>query len=324
MAEDNHYIPIFYQKRWAIRSDGRVCVYSRPYKVARAQRKHPKGVGYQRDLYGVKNADAAVTSYLERHFFKMTDDVAARALAVIEAGPWKPMDTTTRSGWTRFIMSLLHRNPEQVGRFLHIVSQYVAILKPQYEKLYYDKRDANHPSTFEEFWQNALPDIVGRTWVNLIQTTIDSKFIGDHFNSLVWRVLNFQSSYTFLTGDRPIIMTNGMNNVESHLAIPIGPRKLFIAAHTTDWADKLARDNADKLVTFVNDKIVRQARRFCVGVDDTHLSFFAKRFGEMLPSSPVETAPLPTDMELKEMALRTDNEAEFSRGSGERLTQQHA
>jgi Protein of unknown function (DUF4238) len=310
MAEDNHYVPIFYQKRWAIRPDRRVCVYSRPYKDADVQRKHPKGVGYQRDLYTGTNTDAAVATYLERQFFKVTDNLAAKALSVIEAGQWGPMDTTTRSGWTRFIMSLLHRNPEQVGKFLQIVSEYVAILKPQYEKLYNDKKDANHPPTFDEFWLHVLPEVIGRSWVNLIQTTIDSKSIGEHFNHLVWRVLDFQSSYTFLTGDRPIIVTNGMIKIDSHLAIPVGPRKLFIAAHTTGLADALTRDKADNVIAFVNDKIVRQARRFCIGVDDTHLSFFAKRFGEMLPSSPFDNAPLPTAKELTELALRNQLEVE--------------
>jgi hypothetical protein len=271
MAEDNHYVPIFYQKRWVIRPDRRVCVYSRPYKDADVQRKHPKGVGYQRDLYTVTNTDAAVATYLERQFFKVTDDLAAKALSVIEAGQWGPMDTTTRSGWTRFIMSLLHRNPEQVGRFLQIVSEYVAVIKPHYENLYNNKKDANHLATFDEFWQDILPEVIGRRWINLIQTTIDSKSVGEHFNHLVWRVLDFKSSYTFLTGDRPIIMTNGMIKIDSHLAIPIGPRKLFIAAHTTELADAFTRDKADNVIAFVNDKIVRQARRFCIGVDDTHL-----------------------------------------------------
>jgi hypothetical protein len=313
VAEDNHYVPIFYQKRWAIRADKRVCVYSRPYKDARVQRKFPKGVGYQRDLYTVTNIDEGDATYLEQHFFKVSDDLAAKALSIIEAGQWKPMDTTTRSGWTRFIMSLLHRNPEQVGKFLEIVSQYVAIVKPQYEKLYHEKRDANHPATFDEFWQSIRPEVVGRTWIKLIQMTIDSKFVGDHFNKLVWRVLDFKSSYTFLTGDRPIIMTNGMTKMDSHLAIPIGPRKLFIAAHTTGWADALMRDKADKVIAFVNDRIVRQARRFCIGVDDAHLSFFAKRFGEMLPSSPVDTVPLPTAEELSKLALENevDDEGDF-------------
>jgi hypothetical protein len=309
MAEDNHYVPVFYQKRWAIRPDRRVCVYSRPYKDADVQRKHPKGVGYQRDLYTVTNTDAVAT-YLERQFFKVTDNLAAKALSVIEAGQWGPMDTTTRSGWTRFIMSLLHRNPEQVGRFLQIVSEYVAVIKPHYENLYNNKKDANHPATFDEFWQEILPEVIGRSWVNLIQTTIDSKSVGEHFNQLVWRVLDFKSSYTFLTGDRPIIMTNGMIKIDSNLAIPVGPRKLFIAAHTRGLADALTRDKADNVIAFVNDKIVRQARRFCIGVDDTHLSFFARRFGEMLPSSPFDNAPLPTAKELTELALKNQLEVE--------------
>jgi hypothetical protein len=55
---------------------------------------------------------------------------------------------------------------------------------------------------------------------------------------------------------------------------------------------------------------VRQSRRFCIGVNDAHLSFFAKRFGEMLPSSPVESAPLPTAEELNELALRNEGEDE--------------
>jgi hypothetical protein len=258
----------------------------------------------------VTNVDAAVATYLERQFFKVTDDHAAKALSVIEAGQWKPMDTTIRSGWTRFTMSLLHRNPEQVGKFLEIVSQYVAIVKPQYEKLYQDKKDANHPATFDEFWRDILPEVVGRTWIKLVQTTIDSRFVGNHFNSLIWRVLDFKSSYTFLTGDRPIIMTNGMNSVDSHLAIPIGPRKLFIAAHTTGLAHTLMRDKADSVVAFVNDRIVRQARRFCIGVNDAHLSLFAKRFGEMLPSSPVETVPLPTAEELNALAMKNEVEDE--------------
>jgi len=90
MAEDNHYLPIFYLKRWA-GEDGRVCVYSRPYDKSRVIRKSPKGIGYQRDLYTVPDVDGPISNYLERQFFKATDDVAALALKVIEVGQWPPM-----------------------------------------------------------------------------------------------------------------------------------------------------------------------------------------------------------------------------------------
>ena len=302
MAEDNHYIPIFYLKRWAVHADKCVCVYSRPHKEVHVQRKRPKGVGYERDLYTVDNPDPAVATYLERQFFQATDDLASKALAVIEGGQWSAMGNDIRSGWTRFIMSLLHRNPERIKESLQTVSRYVAMLKPRYERRYYLNRDVSHPATFEEFWQVMLPEILDRTGIRLIQTSIDTEFAGQHFNNLLWRVLDFKSSYTFLTGDRPIIMTNGMVQPGAHLAIPIGPRKMFIAAPTIDFANELMQENANNVVTRVNDKIVRQARQFCIGSDNSHKAFFARRFGERLPGSPFDNMPPPTDEELAEMA----------------------
>jgi hypothetical protein len=66
------------------------------------------------------------------------------------------------------------------------------------------------------------------------------------------------------------------------------------------------RDRADNAVAFVNDRIARQARGFCIGIDDSHKAFFAKRFGEMLPGSPFDVMPPPTDGELAEMAAEIE------------------
>jgi hypothetical protein len=301
MSEDNHYIPIFYQKRWA-GSDHRVCVYSRPYKLAHVMRKHPAGVGYECNLYTVPNIDPTISSYLEGVFFKITDDLAAIALTIIEAGQWETMEIRIRSAWTRFIMSLLHRNPEQIRKFIVVVSQFMDLTKPRLEEEFQLSDDQGDFRTFDEFWQDRSPTIVAKTWIRLTQMVIDSQFVGNHFNNLVWRVIKLNSDYTLLTGDRPIIMTNGMNLPDSHLALPIGPRKLFVAAPTSDVADKIVRRNANEVAAFANDRIVRQARRFCIGTNDGHLPLFRKRFGERAPSSPVETAPFPTAEELLELA----------------------
>ena len=80
-------------------------------------------------------------------------------------------------------------------------------------------------------------------------------------------------------------MTKGMSRPNSHLAMPIGPRLLFIAANDPQFADTLARRDPDKLVTAANNEIVRQARKFVWGLDDSQLRFVARRLGEMLPSS---------------------------------------
>lgn len=146
-------------------------------------------------------------------------------------------------------------------------------------------------------------------WIRLIQSNIDNSEVGNHFNNLVWSVINFHGSDTLLTGDRPIIMTNGMVAADSHLAIPIGPRKMFLATQSIEYSNSIAQGDSDKFIAFINDRIVRQARRFCIGIDDSHLSFFTERFGEMLPSSPIDVTPLPTADELRQMVFSDAPEA---------------
>ena len=83
-------------------------------------------------------------------------------------------------------------------------------------------------------------------------------------------------------------MTNGLDRPDGHLALPIGPRKLFVAGNNPQVVQSLVGSDSDNLGKFVNDRIVRQARRFCIATDNTHLRFFTKRFGEKLPSSPLD------------------------------------
>jgi hypothetical protein len=103
MPEKHHYIPIFYQKRWAS-ADGRVSVYSRPYKKVVHSRRNPEYVGYETDLYSVESKNPVTATHLEHQFFMQGDDIAARVLTTFEANPAVQMHVTTRSGWSRFIM----------------------------------------------------------------------------------------------------------------------------------------------------------------------------------------------------------------------------
>lgn len=135
----------------------------------------------------------------------------------------------------------------------------------------------------------------------LIQKIIDSDTVGNHLNNMIWTILSLPTSYTFLLSDRPLIMTNGMLRPESHLALPIGPRKLFIASNGNEIVQEVARRRPDDLVSFVNDRLVKQARRFVIGVDDHQLRFVASRFGARLPSSPTELTKFPSPEEMRKL-----------------------
>ena len=76
MREKHHYLPTFYQKRWA-GSDGTAVYYTVPHKTAKALRRHPDQMGFQYDLYTIPGVDFEKASYLERQFFLATDNDAA-------------------------------------------------------------------------------------------------------------------------------------------------------------------------------------------------------------------------------------------------------
>jgi hypothetical protein len=297
MPEKHHYFPIFYQKRWA-GADGRVCVYSEPFKELKALRRHPDQVGFQRDLYTIPGVEFEAASHLERRFFLQTDNDASQAPASIEIDPKTPLDQWLRSGWSRFVMSLIHRAPEEVAIFFREVGKHVAFAEREFEENYETRRLPTDPDTFADFRLQRPSNPEGRAAAMLIQQVIDSQLVGNHLNRMIWTILQPPSSYSFLTSDRPVIMTNGLSKPDSHLALPIGPRRLFIASNQQAIVDDVSARKPDDLVAFVNDRVVKQARRFVIGIDDRQLRFVANRFGARLPSSPTETKQLSSPEEL--------------------------
>ena len=78
MREKHHYIPVFYLKRWT-GSDGRLCVYCRPYVRVKANRKHPDATGYEYDLYAIEGAGTETAGHLEGRFLASAEGEPRRA-----------------------------------------------------------------------------------------------------------------------------------------------------------------------------------------------------------------------------------------------------
>jgi hypothetical protein len=79
--------------------------------------------------------------------------------------------------------------------------------------------------------------------------------------------------FNFLTSDRPIIMTNGIGRPEGHIAVPIGPRKLFIAANQKETTDPIVALPPSDLIMQANTMVVRQAEEFVYGESDFAINF---------------------------------------------------
>ena len=78
-----------------------------------------------------------------------------------------------------------------------------------------------------------------QTTVLTLQTMMDNKQLGEQLNRMAWVVVPLRGSYSLLTSDRPLVMTNGISGPGKHLGMPIGPRLLFIAADDRDEVEQL-------------------------------------------------------------------------------------
>jgi len=286
-GEKHHYIPVFYSREWA-GEDGRLYEYSRPYREVKLQWKHPDATGYVRGLYTVPRNDPQVSEYIERHFFRITDNGAAVVAQQLRSGgpiDWSNMD---RSSWSRFIISLMLRNPEYIARMAAEVVSFYA--RTDNEEKYQELRGPDDPLTFEEYVANRTFHPAGRMSAHALQTIIDSPTMGGHLNGMRWSVVRFaKERHTILTSDRPIIMTNGLKGPDDHLVLPIGPRMLFIATNNIEMENRIRTIDAGIMMAQVNNRVASQARRYVWGTDNRQLRFVENRLGKKWPSTPLET-----------------------------------
>lgn len=122
------------------------------------RRTSPDGTGYQVDLYRVDGVPNAVAQDFEKRFMHLVDTDASRALEKIIAGETDNWPGDLRSGWTRFILSLLFRNPEAVatikGHIIEMWDQGIKALQADYAA----RRRADDPDSFEEFFAKREPN----------------------------------------------------------------------------------------------------------------------------------------------------------------------
>ena len=224
----HHYIPAFYLRRWA-GGDGKVTEFTKPRHDIVARRIMPDRTGYQERLYELKGFEPSLAQQVEEKFFKPLDTWASNALTMLERhGHQAPWDSHSRSAWTRFLLSLLLRCPEDIEAFREWWHEDFSRTDADAEARYQAARGAEDPETFAEFLAGQPLGIKERHQFQVFYSLVDHDSVGGKINEMDWRVLQSPpAAPAFLTSDRPIIRTNGLDQEGDHIALPIGPRLLF-------------------------------------------------------------------------------------------------
>jgi len=289
----HHYIPVFYLKQWT-GADGRLCEFSKPYDRVKPKSVHPDGTGYVHGLNTIPGLPPHETNYLEDYFMQLTDNYASRALRILLAKtPWKFTDKD-RSGWSRFIVSLVARNPEALERLKDAGHALFDRALPAIEADYAKRKQPTDPPTYAEYVAKNSLNPRGRAAAILIQNIIDHPQLGNHINQMRWMVLRIERpKHLLLTSDRPIVMTNGLGYEDSQLFLPISPYHVFVATNNIRTENYIRSVmNRGQMVQQINDRVALQSHKFVYGFSDVQLSFVSARLGMKYTAHPVENLKL--------------------------------
>lgn len=294
MAEQrHHYIPEFYLKQWA-GDDGRLTEYCRrPRKskdIVIARQTHPGGTGYERGLYSIPGVPDDLKDIVENKYLSQANGQAAVSLRRMIEDKDIPVGGG-KAAWIRFVLSLMHRNPEGVARsFEAIKKHYKEHNLEEARKQYAEMRRPQDPERLEEFLELMAPKAVGQANANHLLSVISSPKVGSVIMNMYWNVVKMVGlKHSLLTSDRPIVMTNGLGHKNSHLVLPISPDHIFVAAASEDEVNRLKiLSQGGEMARQLNDRVARQARKYVYGTRDSQTRFVENRLGERATWSPFE------------------------------------
>jgi len=277
----HHFLPQFYLRRWT-GHDGRLCRYSKPYgDLIVPKRVYPKSTGGRNQLYTLSNAPAGRTQRIESGFMQPVDTLASDALRMLEHGdPRLLRDPKYRSAWSRFIMSLMRRRPEDISRLQQAVGEEWARRMPELARKYEEMRSQTDPPTFQEYLDERNIDDM-RDWA--LQTgcrLIDHRRIGDILNNMRWFIKSIRSGDDqYLTSERPVLMIDELNSSEAFVMLPIGPTRLFVAVHSVEMQQRIEAVEPEQHIRSVNGMAVARAMECVYGQDDSLRDFVQEHFG---------------------------------------------
>ena len=209
------------------------------------------------------------------------DLLAAEALAMLEDDDFRiARESKARSAWSRFIMSLLMRTPEDVAALKGGIAEAWAQSIPELEAKYAVKRGPTDPPTFEEWLAQRDPDHVERWAMSLAPQLMDHEKLGELLNNMRWLVRRITSEAgEFLTSDRPIVMSWTLTEQHAFLFMPIGPKAVFVAVNDVETQKIIEERDPVEQVEAINQFVAGRAIKYVYARNDSPLDYVRLHMG---------------------------------------------
>lgn len=253
------------------------------------RRTYPAGTGYERGLYNFELLPENARNLLENAFLGEVDGRANLALQSLLRGDAN-ISVDLRQSWTRFVMSLFHRNPEKITRLRKGIEDELPPTIAKVEALWPQANGKKHLE--KSLLKTPIKQLEQEILQHLLKNLIDSEMVGAIINKMIWRVFCYDNlRFPLLTSDRPYVMTNGWGGPDGHLALPISPSKIFFAAKNQAILrdlDCASTRQKVRFAEFANDVVAKQSHRFVWSNSREQYNFISKRIGQRQRATPVD------------------------------------
>lgn len=274
----HHYIPQHYLKRWTA-ADGRLFEYQRPRDAIVVKRKFPVETGYVPHLYTIADAeDEGDKQKLELQFWQQIDQFGADCIALM-LDEDVPLPPSYREKWTLYLLAMIQRNPEKVA--------------------YINNYAAN--GYLKDYVVNPASGMSALASTMMVDITANMKNVTPFVMQMDWAVFTFDDDQVpLMTSDRPVIISNGLDNDWGHIVLPLNSRRFFMAYTKRPMFEHIKASMRSKLLPrAMNRWVVEHAYRYAYGVDGNQSAFVnlrMRRPGETFLSP---TPALRCDRDLK-------------------------
>ncbi len=259
----HHYVPQFLLRAWAENTfDKKIEVFHLDQGRLTFSRLTPKYTGYEEDLYALsKPVVAGIDKQaIEKQLLMRIDNSAARVRLMLEGQGLRGLSVEDRMDWARFLMSLRLRQPAIVDELRQGAAEHLrkslAAQPEQYEEL----AGLENPPTLEEWTEKNYPGLIENFGMSFFHELVDNPRIGTKIISMKWWMWDFSDvPFDLLLADHPCIFTSGIDNKNIILALPISPKRAFMATQEERVADTLRRQRPRDLAARLNESSVGQA-----------------------------------------------------------------
>jgi hypothetical protein len=275
----HHYIPQFFLKGWAD-ENGKMWRYDRPFKDIVQRHVNASQVGFVEDLYTIPGVAPEIAQKLETNWFSQVDHRGSEARVKLLETPQSGWNIESKSAWSRFMLSLINRTPENLEKHKMAMRIYWADTPQEIQAMYETNKNPTDPCNFEDYAISVDPLIVEKFAASTIPNLSANQQTVDFINNMHWKVFDITGSkFLLLISDALLVMSNGLENPNGHIALPLSPTKLFVAVYDQAMMSAFDQMSPQQLACISNLLVVGRAKRFVVAANQEQNRFIRNRFG---------------------------------------------